>query len=77
LIALELVTPTERLVVIDGATARLEVDLHAYTYDGRVQLLAAGLCLEQATNMRTPGGGFAPVCEQASTVEQAFTQNGV
>ncbi len=76
-IALELVTPTERLVVIDDATAHLEFDLHAYPSDGRVQLLAAALCLEQTTNMRAPGGGFPPVCEQASTIEQAFAQNGV
>jgi hypothetical protein len=37
------------------------VDVHNYVYDGRVQMLAARLYQGQTTNMRTPGGGFAPV----------------
>jgi hypothetical protein len=37
------------------------VDVRGYTYDGRVQLMAARLYRGQATNFRTAGGGFAPV----------------
>ena len=33
----------------------------AYTYGGRIQLLAARTYSGQTTNMRTPGGGFCPV----------------
>ncbi|UUZ49727.1 hypothetical protein LP420_05925 [Massilia sp. B-10] len=39
----------------------LKFDLRAYTYGGRVQLLAARIYQGQTTNFRTPGGGFAPV----------------
>jgi hypothetical protein len=60
-VAQELVPPTERLIRIDGAAASLKFDLRAYTYAGRIQLLAARLYRGQTTNMRTPGGGFAPV----------------
>ena len=45
---------------IDAATP-LKLDVRNYVYDGSVQLLAARLYQGQTTNMRTPGGGFAPV----------------
>ena len=60
-VAQELVPPTERLVDVDGTAVRLKFDLRAYTYAGRIQLLAARLYRGQTTNMRTAGGGFAPV----------------
>jgi hypothetical protein len=60
-VAQAFVPPTERLAEVDGATARLKFDLRAYVHAGRVQLLAARLYSGQTTNMRTPGGGFAPV----------------
>lgn len=60
-VAQALVPPTERVAEVDGATARLKFDLRAYVYSGCVQLLAARLYSGQTTNMRTPGGGFAPV----------------
>ena len=41
----------------------LKFDLRDYTYDGRVQWVAARLYQGQTTNFRTPGGGFAPVYE--------------
>jgi hypothetical protein len=60
-VAQELIPPTERIVDVDGTSERLKFDLRAYAYKGRIQLLAARLYRGQTTNMRTPGGGFAPV----------------
>jgi hypothetical protein len=57
-VAQELVPPSERNISPEAA---LKVDVRNYTYAGRVQLLAARLYQGQTTNMRTPGGGFAPV----------------
>jgi hypothetical protein len=57
-VAQELVPPSERRV---GPEASLKVDVRNYVYDGNVQLLAARLYQGQTTNMRTAGGGFAPV----------------
>jgi hypothetical protein len=41
--------------------AELKVDIRLYTYAGSVLLGAARLYQGQTTNMRTPGGGFAPI----------------
>ncbi len=60
-VAQELVPPGERLIEVDGVQADLKFDVRAYTYDGKVQLLAARMYAGQTTNFRTPGGGFAPV----------------
>jgi hypothetical protein len=57
-VAQELVPPSERCISPEAA---LKVDVRNYTCAGRVQLLAARLYQGQTTNMRTPGGGFAPV----------------
>ena len=57
-IAQELVPPSERQV---GPQSTMKVDVRNYVYDGQVQLLAARLYQGQTTNMRTAGGGFAPV----------------
>ena len=38
-----------------------EVDIRLYTYAGQLLLAAARVYQGQATNFRTPGGGFAPV----------------
>jgi hypothetical protein len=57
-IAQELVPPSERQV---GPQTSRKVDVRNYVYDGGVQLLAARLYQGQTTNMRTAGGGFAPV----------------
>lgn len=53
--------PGLRDMQLDGAHSELKVDVRLYTYDGRVLLTAARLYRGQTTNMRTPGGGFAPV----------------
>ena len=57
-VAQELVPPSERRI---GPEASMKVDVRNYVYEGRVQLLAARLYQGQTTNMRTAGGGFAPV----------------
>ena len=60
-IAQALVQPSARGVRVDGKREMMKVDVRNYTYAGQVQLLAARLYQGQTTNMRTPGGGFAPV----------------
>jgi hypothetical protein len=56
-----LVPPGERLIQVDGVQADLKFDVRAYTYAGKVQLLAARVYSGQTTNFRTQGGGFAPI----------------
>lgn len=53
--------PAKRGVDQDGLRTELKVDVRLYTYAGAVLLTAARLYQGQTTNMRTPGGGFAPV----------------
>ncbi len=60
-VAQELVPPSARTVVVDGEKRVMKVDVRNYSYDGRVDLVAARLYQGQTTNFRTPGGGFAPV----------------
>lgn len=60
-VAQELIAPSERLVGNAAAPAALKVDLRCYAYAGTVKLVAARLYQGQTTNLRTPGGGFAPV----------------
>ena len=57
----ELVAPGERHVQVEDETTALKYDVRNFVYAGQVQLLAARLYQGQATNFRTPGGGFAPV----------------
>lgn len=59
-VAQALAVPGERR--LDEATDRpMKFDLRTYSYDARVQWIAARLYQGQTTNFRTPGGGFAPV----------------
>lgn len=60
-VAQQLVPPGQRMIEVDGVATDLKFDVRAYTYAGRVQLLAARIYAGQTTNFRTPGGGFAPV----------------
>jgi hypothetical protein len=60
-IAQELVTPSERLVIVDGNHQSLKLDVRCYVYNGQVQLLGARLYRGQTTNFRTDGGGLAAV----------------
>jgi hypothetical protein len=60
-VAQDLVSPSERVVSVEGEPTRLKLDVRAYAYDGRIQLLAARTYSGQTTNFRTAGGGFSPV----------------
>ena len=60
-VAQDIVPPSTRAIAIDDRREALKVDFRNFTYDGRVQLMAARLYQGQTTNFRTPGGGFAPV----------------
>ena len=55
--------PSSRGVAVDGERTELKVDVRLYTYAGSPLLAAARLYRGQTTNMRTPGGGFAPVLQ--------------
>lgn len=60
-VAQEFVPPGERSLKIDGIETARKVDIRLYTYAGKPLLTAARIYQGQATNFRTPGGGFAPV----------------
>ena len=60
-IAQQYVPPSERMIKINGESIPQKVDVRLYTYDGCTLLSAARIYRGQATNLRTPGGGFAPV----------------
>lgn len=53
--------PSGRLVDYDGRPTEMKTDVRLYTYAGNVLLAAARLYSGQTTNLRTPGGGFAPL----------------
>lgn len=55
--------PGTRNVQLDEGRAERKIDVRLYTYAGTTLLAAARLYQGQTTNMRTPGGGFAPVLE--------------
>lgn len=57
-VAQELVPPSARRI---GPESDMKADVRNYVYAGKVQLLAARLYQGQTTNLRTAGGGFAPV----------------
>ncbi|MES2698788.1 MAG: hypothetical protein V4647_04170 [Pseudomonadota bacterium] len=64
-IAQSFAPPSIRRIERDGEVLDLKADFRLYTYDGAVLMTAARLYRGQTTNMRTPGGGFAPVLEIA------------
>lgn len=55
------VPPSTRRVLLDGHPAERKVDVRLYTYGRDVLSVVARLYQGQTTNMRTAGGGFAPV----------------
>ncbi|GAC06228.1 hypothetical protein [Paraglaciecola chathamensis] len=66
-IAQALVKPGGRSISIHEPAQVLKFDLRNYAYDGSVQWVAARLYQGQTTNLRTLGGGFAPVYEGPAT----------
>ena len=72
--------PGTRGVQLDETRVELKIDVRLYTFAGTILLAAARLYQGQTTNMRTPGGGFAPVLEvgtprQGSSCQQPLTQS--
>jgi hypothetical protein len=55
--------PGARSTTESGRDPSLKVDIRIYTYAAGPILAAARLYQGQTTNMRTPGGGFAPILE--------------
>ena len=72
-VAQELVPPGERSI---SPETTLKTDIRNYVYAGQVQLLAARLYQGQATNMRTAGGGFAPVLTTAEASDAVAAADG-
>lgn len=68
--------PGTRNVRLDEGRAELKIDVRLYTYAGATLLAAARLYQGQTTNMRTPGGGFAPVLEVPTPLEGSQCQWG-
>jgi hypothetical protein len=62
-VAQEYSPPGERCRSHGDRLETYKVDIRAYVYESRTQLLAARLYQGQTTNFRTAGGGFAPVFE--------------
>ena len=60
-VAQEYAAPATRDVSLAGEQAVLKCDVRLYTYAGSLLIAAARLYQGQTTNMRTQGGGFAPV----------------
>jgi hypothetical protein len=66
-VAQELVPPGERRT---GPASSMKSDVRNYVYAGEVQLLAARIYQGQTTNLRTAGGGFAPVLTTPAPADQ-------
>ncbi|MDI6748050.1 MAG: hypothetical protein QMD17_13005 [Rhodocyclaceae bacterium] len=60
-VAQALAPPSLRKIEVGGKMTELKVDLRNFVYSGAVQLVSARLWQGQTANLRTPGGGFAPV----------------
>lgn len=60
-VAQAVIPPPFRLVSLDDAQVKLKYDVRVYTYTGSPLLLAARVYQGQTTNLRTEGGGLAPV----------------
>lgn len=76
-VAQALAAAGERLIEVDGVLTDLKFDIRAYTYDGKVQLLAARMYAGQTTNFRTPGGGFAPVIVMPAISGETTLRDGL
>jgi hypothetical protein len=75
-VAQALVAPGGRVISNQEPAQSLKFDLRDYTYDGKVQWVAARLYQGQTTNFRTPGGGFAPVYEGPADGQAGCTSKG-
>lgn len=71
-VAQRIVTPSERMIKLDGKEVPLKLDLRAYVYAGQMLMIASRLYAGQTTNFRTPGGGFAPVFTAPSAYSEGI-----
>ncbi|MES2919107.1 MAG: hypothetical protein V4729_10890 [Pseudomonadota bacterium] len=62
--------PGSRRVNVDGELKEMKFDIRCYAYAGEVLLIAARVYQGQATNMRTPGGGFAAVFSPSRAAQE-------
>jgi hypothetical protein len=62
--------PSTRGVRLSESRIDLKVDVRLFTYSRTILLVAARLYQGQTTNLRTPGGGFAPVLEVHTPLER-------
>lgn len=76
-VAQAIVKPGERIMDDNAATQVMKFDLRNYTYEGRVQWVAARLYQGQTTNFRTLGGGFAPVYSDKALTDCACATSPV
>ena len=77
-VAQALVAPPQRLVTHETISAPQKFDVRVYTYDGKPFLMAARIYQGQVTNLRTPGGGLAPVIEmKAANISNIEFRDGV
>lgn len=60
-LAQEYISAPEINFSTDSGSQKFKYDLRFYAYQGRLQTVMARLYQGQATNLRTPGGGFACV----------------
>lgn len=60
-VAQKIIPPSQRIIQQGETQTDLKIDIRAYVYQGKIQLLASRLYAGQTTNFRTTGGGFAPV----------------
>lgn len=60
-VAQKIIPPSQRVIQQGESQTDLKIDIRAYVYQGKIQLLASRLYAGQTTNFRTTGGGFAPV----------------
>lgn len=74
-IAQKLVTPPKRAVLRSTDRAELKYDLRVYVYDGQPLLLGARVYQGQTTNLRTEGGGLAPVILLSDAARDACYDN--
>ena len=63
--------PSTRGVQLGETRTDLKVDVRLYSFAGTILLDAARLYQGQTTNMRTLGGGFAPVLEVRTPLERS------
>jgi len=66
-VAQEFVSPSIRTILREDEPAVLKFDVRLYSYDGVSFLTAARVYQGQTTNLRTEGGGLAPVITIGST----------